>query len=302
MIMNRFDFNLLVTLDALLVEGSVRKAAERMNVTAPAMSHALSRLRAILGDPLFVRAGQRLVPTPRAIEIRERVRQLVQEGRSIFTARPQDEIKAARRTFTIRANGNAIAVLGATLIKEVQREAPGVQIRFSAEEDEGIGPLREGVIDLAIGVKANNGPEIRTQRLYDDDFVGVVRSRHPIAAGAMTLERYAAADHVVASRRGRSFGPVDILLQEADLSRGVPVIVPDMLAAVAVAAGSDYVATVPRSVGLWAQRMMKVVVVSLPFATDPITVFQSWHPRLDLDSAHCWLRNRVSKCACDFAI
>lgn len=294
--MHKLDFNLLVTLDALLVEGSVRGAAERMNVTAPAMSHALARLRRELGDPLLVRAGQGLVPTPRALALRERVRNLVDEGRAIFRVQSKETLEDVHRTFTIRANGNAISVFAAALVKKLRPESPGIQIRFVPEGDEGVSSLRDGTVDLVIGVTSDIGPELRVERLFEDPFVGVVRLGHSLATGRMTLKRFAAAAHVVGSRRGRARGPVDSILEGAGLSRRVPVIVPDMLGAIAVAAGSDHVATVPASVANWARATMRIQVIALPFATEPVTIFMSWHPRFEFDPTHAWLRKCIHAC------
>ena len=295
--MQRFDFNLLQALDALLQEGSVRGAAERLNLTAPAMSHALARLRVVLGDPLLVRAGQRLVPTPRAMAIRDEVRRTVENGRSILQDRPRDRLKDVQRTFTVRANDSTICVFGASLIERVQAEAPGIQIRFAARADESVGPLRDGTVDLDLGAVADMGPEIETERLLQDYFVCVLRNGHSLAGSVMTAEDYAGCLHIVASRRGRPLGPIDALLAETGLARRVPVVVPDTLSVIALTAASDYIATIPHTVALWGSRMMGLVIKALPVAAPPITMFQSWHPRLTVDQAHIWLRECMAAVA-----
>ena len=288
--MQQYDFNLLVALDALLQEGSVRGAAERVNLSAPAMSHALGRLRSAMGDPLLVRAGQRLVPTPRASALRDQVRQTVENGRAIFEDRPFDELELARRTLTIRANDSVVSVFGGRLARRVQTKAPKIQIRFAGRSDEDIAPLRDGSVDLDIGVLEDMGPEIRTERLLEDDFVCVLRSGHRLAKGRLTMKAYAAADHVVSSRRGRPLGAVDAVLNKAGLDRLVPVVVPDTLAAIALVAASDLIATVPRTVAKWGEITMGLIICPMPFSTPTITMFQSWHPRLSADKAHQWLR------------
>ena len=297
--MQRVDLNLLQALDALLQEGSVRGAAERLGLSAPAMSHALSRLRGVTGDPLLVRAGQHLVPTPHAIAIRDQVNRTVEVGNSLLRNRPLDDLKKINRTFTIRATDSTTAVLGAGLVAHVREHAPNLQIRFSGRSEEDINALRDGTVDLDIGAVADVGPEICTESLLEDSFVCAVRSGHRLARVKMSVEDYAAADHVVPSRRGRSHGPIDKLLTESGLMRRVPVIVPDPLAAIALAAGSDFVATVPESVARWAERMMNVLIVKLPVAAPPITVYQSWHPRMSSDYAHQYLRDCMSKSALD---
>ena len=289
-LVQQYDFNLLVALDALLQEESVRAAAERVNLSAPAMSHALSRLRSVMGDPLLVRAGQRLVPTPRAIAMRDQVRQTVESGKAIFEDRPVGELKLASRTLTIRANDSVISVFGGRLVQRVQTEAPKIRIRFAGRSEEDVAPLRDGSIDLDIGVLEDMGPEICTERLVQDDFVCVFRSGHRLAKGRLTIEAYAAADHVVSSRRGRALGLVDAALNESGLDRRVPVIVPDNLAAIALVAASDLIATVPKTVATWGAATMGVIIRPMPFSIPGITMFQSWHPRLSADKAHQWLR------------
>ena len=288
--MQRYDFNLLIALDALLHENSVREAAELLNLTAPAMSHALARLRATLGDPLLVRAGRRLVPTQRALAMRDKVRRVVEGGRSLIENRAQSDLGYVDRTLTVRANGSTIAVFASELTRRVQSQAPGLKIRFSARTDEGVGPLRDGTVDLDIGIDADLGPEVQSQRLFEDDFVIAVRRGHPLGKAVPTLRAYADAEHVVFSRRGRANGPIDAALTQAGLSRRVSVIVPDALAAIAFVVDTDHIATVPRKVAEWGKRALGIAVLPLPLPSVPIVVYQMWHPRMDTDHAHIWLR------------
>jgi DNA-binding transcriptional LysR family regulator len=297
--MQRYDFNLLIALDALLHERSVREAAERLNLTAPAMSHALARLRATLGDPLLVRAGRGLVPTQRALAMRDEVRRVVEGGRSLLEDRPQLELRDIVRTLTVRANGSTIAVFASRLTRRVQSNAPGLNIRFSARADEGVGLLRDGTVDLDIGVDAELGPEVRSQPLFKDDFVIAVRRGHPLGNAAPTLRAYADAEHVVPSRRGRAYGPIDAALGQSGLSRRVPVVVPDALAAIAFVIDTDYVATVPRSIAEWGERSLRIEILPLPFPSTPITVYQMWHPRMDTDRVHIWLRQCMQSSVTD---
>jgi DNA-binding transcriptional LysR family regulator len=156
--------------------------------------------------------------------------------------------------------------------------------------------LREGLVDLEIGVLGASGPEVRVQALYQDRFVGVARSGHPLIAGPITPERYAACDHVVTSRRGRMDGPVDEALRHLGLSRRVVVAVPSFPAALTLARTSDLVALVPASFfvaepgqppGTGREGLESF---ALPVPTAPLTVSQMWHPRMDADPAHRWLR------------
>src|SRR5579871_4259225 len=193
------DLNLLTALDALLSEGSVAGAARRLELSPSAMSRTLSRLRAATGDPLLVRAGRGLVPTPHASALRERVRDLERDVRAVLRpAAASLEVAALERTFTVRANEGFVDAFAARLVAAVAAEAPRVRLRFAPKPDKDVRPLREGLVDLEIGVLGETGPEVRVQALFSDRFVGAVRDGHPLLAGGkITAERYAAFDHVV---------------------------------------------------------------------------------------------------------
>src|SRR6188472_1377873 len=198
--MERPDLNLLITLDALLAEGSVARAAERLRLSPSAMSRALARLRAATGDPLLVRAGRGLVPTPRAPELRERVRDLLHEARAVLRPEAGLDLAALKRTFTVRANEGFVETFAARLVAAVAEAAPGVRLRFAPKPDKDVRPLREGLVDLDVGVLGESGPEVRVQALYRDRFIAVVRQGHPLLAEPeITAQRYAACGHVVTS-------------------------------------------------------------------------------------------------------
>jgi DNA-binding transcriptional LysR family regulator len=294
------DLNLLTALDALLQEGSVAGAARKLGLSASAMSRTLARLRAATGDPLLVRAGRGLVPTPHAMELRERVRDLAHEVHAVLQP-PSAGFDAAtlNRVFTLRANEGFVETFAMRLVQAVTAAAPGVRLRFAPKPDKDVRPLREGLVDLEIGVLGHTGPEVRMQALFQDRFVGVVRRGHPLTTGPVTPERYAACDHVVTSRRGRMNGPVDEALAEFGLSRKVVVAVPSFPAALTLARASDLVALVPGSFitaeleRLSGTNREGLESFPLPVQTEPITVSQMWHPRMDADPAHRWLRGLV---------
>ena len=299
--MPEVDLNLLIALDALLADGSVAGAARRLGQSASAMSRTLARLRAATGDALLVRAGRGLVPTPRAAELRERARDLAQEARDLLQPGGAElDISALKRAFTIRANEGFVEVFAGRIVAAATAAAPGVRLRFAPKPDKNVQPLREGTVDLEIGVLGETGPELRVQALFRDHFVGVVRKGHPLlAAGEITPERYAAFGHVVASRRGRSNGPVDEALNALGLTRRIVAIVPSFSAALAVACASDLVALVTNSFltvanGRQAETARAAMQsFPLPVSTESITVSQLWHPRVDADPAQRWLRGLV---------
>ncbi len=178
------DFNLLITLDAVLAEGSVARAARRLRLSPSAMSRALARLRETMGDPLLVRAGRGLVPTPRALELRERVSQLVQDGEAVLRPAEKLNLKQLVRTFTLRTGEGFVENFGPALIDRVGEEAPGVRLRFVQKPNKDSAPLRDGTVDLETGVVGETtAPEVRAQALFRDRFIGVVRMGHSLSQG-----------------------------------------------------------------------------------------------------------------------
>ena len=286
------DLNLLVTLDVLLAEGSVARAAQRLLLSPSAMSRALARLRATTGDPLLVRAGRGLVPTPRALELRERVSQLVQDGEAVLRPAEKLNLKQLARTFTLRTSDGFVENFGPDLIARVGEEAPGVQLRFVPKPDKDSASLRDGTVDLETGVVGKTtGPEVRAQALFRDRFIGVVRMGHPLSQGEITPSRYASGRHVVVSRRGLDQGPIDEALKAFGLEREIATIVGGFSTALALARASDLIASVPeRHTGNLRVGMHSF---PLPVPAPEVTVSLLWHPRLDADPAHRWLRGCV---------
>ncbi|WP_024280500.1 LysR family transcriptional regulator [Xanthobacter sp. 126] len=281
------DMNLLVTLDALLSEGSVVGAAQRLNLSAPAMSRQLARIRHLLGDPVLVRAGRGLVPTPRAEGLRERLRGLVAEAEALVRGDDEIDLLRLERTFVIRANDGFVGTFGAALASLAAQEAPLVRLRFAHQDKEDVEALREGRIDADVGVIGAMGPEIRLQALFHDRFVGVVRPGHPLA-GDVTPERFVAFPHVSVSRRGRFSGPIDVALAALGLKRFVAIAVANFSDALAIVRTSDHVAAVPAR--LTEPGRAGLHTFDLPVKTDALAVSLAWHPRFDADPAHRWLR------------
>jgi DNA-binding transcriptional LysR family regulator len=290
------DLNLLVTLDVLLKEGSVARAAQRLRLSPSAMSRALARLRKTTGDPLLVRAGRGLVPTRRAIELREQVGQLVLDGEAVL--RPVEKLDLGQlvRMFTLRTSEGFVENFGPALVARVNAEAPGVRLRFVQKINKDSTPLRDGIVDLETGVVGETtGPEVRAQALFRDRFIGVVRKGHALSRGKVTAARYAAGKHILVSRRGLDQGPIDEALQALRLEREIVTIVGGFATALALARDSDLIASVPeRHTGKLRVGMHSFL---LPVSMPEITVSLLWHPRMDADAAHRWLR-RCVRAAC----
>lgn len=286
------DLNLLITLDVLLAEGSVVRAAQRLGLSPSAMSRALARLRETTGDPLLVRAGRGLVPTPRALELRELVSRLVQEGTAVLRPADKLNLKQLVRTFTLRTSEGFVENFGSDLIARVGEEAPGVRLRFVQKPNKDSAPLRDGTVDLETGVvEKTTGPELRAQALFRDRFVGVVRIGHSLCQGEITPSRYATAKHICVSRQDSDQGPIDEALEQIGLERGIVTIVDGFSTALALARASDLIASVPeRHTGILRSGMHSF---PLPVSTTEFTVSMLWHPRMDADQAHRWLRGCV---------
>jgi DNA-binding transcriptional LysR family regulator len=286
------DLNLLIALDVLLAEGSVARAAQRLRLSPSAMSRSLARLRKTMGDPLLVRAGRGLVPTPRALQLRDEVGRLVHEAEAVL--RPAERLDLGRlvRTFTLRTSDGFVETFGPGLLARIGEEAPGVRLRFMLKPDKDSAPLRDGTVDLDTGVVGKTtGPEVRAQALFRDRFIGVVRTGHALCRGKVTPARYAAGRHVFVSRRGLEQGPVDEALQKLGLERKIVIIVGGFAAALALARTSDLIASVPeRHTGSLRAGMHGF---PLPIPLPEITISLLWHPRLDADPAHRWLRKCV---------
>ena len=286
------DLNLLVTLDALLAEGSVARAARRLRLSPSAMSRALTRLRETTGDPLLVRAGRGLVPTPRAIELRERVSQLVQDAQSVLRPAEKLDLKTVIQSFTLRTSEGFVETFGPDLLARVGEQAPGVRLFFVQKPDKDSGPLRDGVVHLETGVvEQTTAPELRAQALFRDRYIGVVRMGHPLSRGKVTAERYAEGRHIVVSRQGLNKGPIDDALMPLGLKRNIITIVGGFSIALGLARATDLIASVPeRHTGNLRARMHSF---PLPVSTPEFTISMLWHPRLDADPTHRWLRGQV---------
>ncbi|RKH51912.1 LysR family transcriptional regulator [Corallococcus llansteffanensis] len=287
------DLNLLVALDALLREGSVARAADRLHLSAPAMSRTLTRIRDALGDPVFVRAGRGLVPTPRALAIQEQVRAVVREATALLGPGTPTAPAELARTLSLRVNDGIIPSLGAALYQRAREEAPGLTLRFVSEGTEDVEALRDGDVDLDIGVQGTLGPEIRVQRLGEATFVGLVGRASPLVRGRLTLERFARAEHVVVSRRGKLRTPLDAVLEQHGHVRRVTGVVPNLLAAAALVARTRAITVVPSVFARTAAALMPVRERAVPLELGALVVAQAWHPRFDHDPAHVWLRRTV---------
>ncbi|MGW8555521.1 LysR family transcriptional regulator [Streptomyces tubercidicus] len=287
------DLNLLTALDALLEEQSVTAAADRLGLSGPAMSRALGRIRRTIGDPVLVRAGRQMVPTPRALEIRAEVRRLVEAAHGVLAPSAPADPAQLVRVFTLYANDLFVTAVGPCLVARAAREAPQVVLRFLGESHIDVPLLRDGAADLELGVIDSPEPEIRREELIVDRCVAVVREGHPLTAGKLTVRRFADAAHLNFSRRGRLTGPVDEALAAHGLRRKVIATVPTFAASLMMVRDSDAVGLTAERAGLATVHGLGLRTLPIPLELPPMIMEMAWHPRQEADAGHRWLRGLV---------
>ncbi|MFF9090695.1 LysR family transcriptional regulator [Streptomyces sp. NPDC014991] len=291
----QLDLNLLTALDALLEEGSVAGAAARLHVTAPAMSRSLGRIRKATGDQILVRTGRSMVPTPRALAIRAQVHALVQQAHQLLSAHRELDLAALERVFTVRWHDALTTACGTALVTAVHRQAPGVQLRLTAESGTDTPELRRGEVDLESSSGRPTLPDIRHRFVGRDQLVVAVRPGHPLAEGPLSVERYAAAEHLTVSRRGRLRDPVDDALTACGRERRVVATGPTLAFALDLAPDTDLVLTLPDAVTRAARDRLGLLTLPLPLQMPAIPLYLLWHQRHDDDRAHTWLRDLATE-------
>ena len=284
--------SLLVSLNALLEEQSVTRAAERTHVSTPTMSRTLGRLRRITGDPLLVRAGRSLVLTEHALAIAPDVRSAVELGASVFRSPGAVDPTLLDRVFTLRASDAFTGSFGGPLLAHLQAQAPLVSIRFAAEGTESAAELRDGHVDLDLGAVHQLDDGLESEVLRTELVSGVVCSGHPLTKGKVTAERLCEFGHLAVSRRGHRRGPVDVELGRFGLERRVVATVPDLYPALAIVSSTDLVTFAPTAI-LDMGRIAGLSGIHVPLDLPPIEVAQTWHRRFTHDPAHQWLRSSI---------
>lgn len=291
------DANLLVSLDALLREASVTRAAQRVGLTQSAMSHALARLREHLSDPLLVRAGRQMVLTHKAEALAPRVARLVEEMSRLFAPGEGFDPASLVRAFSLRTTDHILFVLMPEIDALLNAEAPSVDLLVSSLSEQGVDDLRHGQCDLAVGVFPELPSDIREQALFTDRFVCLVRKEHPVARTGLNLSQYGAMPHVLVAPRGSPVGIVDRLLAEHGIRRRVARSVPHFLVAPFLVADSDAVVTMSERMAQRISPLLDLAVLEPPLTLPHYTLTMAWHERHDGDPAHRWLRDLLVRAA-----
>lgn len=295
------DLNLLVVLEALLAERNVTRAARRLGLSQPAVSNALGRLRALLGDPLLVRSASGMEPTPRALELGVPIAHALDTLRRALTASAPFDPKESAFTFRIRSADNLELSLLPRLIACLERAAPRVDIVVTPVSDATEDDLRAGRIDLYLGSWFNVPPSFKHHLLYQERFACIARQAHPKIRQRLSLRAYYGAGHVVVTA-GQGPGSVtDTVLSEEGLGRRVVVRTPHFLVAPLVVAQTDLIATLPRGVAETFAKFLPLSVFSPPLDAPGFPVSMVWHPRTHEQAPHRWLRQRIMELSSDEA-
>ncbi|WP_431236043.1 LysR family transcriptional regulator (plasmid) [Mycolicibacterium psychrotolerans] len=293
------DLNLLRVLDVLLQESSVTVAAQRLGSSPPAISRALARLRRVTGDPLLVRAGQGLVPTQRAVEIRDTLSALLTQADQLLVPGAQFDPAELRRTFTVQASDLFLTGLAVPLLEAAHNAAPQVTVVFLPETLEGTAALRRGEVDLELGVLGHLDPETRHEPVMTLPMTGIARVDHPIFGGPIDAVRFAAAQHIGVSRRGRLRGPIDDALARLGLTRHIAAVVPSHTSAMQMASSTDLLTVTAGDPAAGSAHHMGLRSFQIPLPLPDLDVGIAWHPRNDADPAHRWFRRLLASTVVD---
>ncbi|HTE42936.1 MAG TPA: LysR family transcriptional regulator [Steroidobacteraceae bacterium] len=288
--LSQIDLNLFKVFDAIYREGGITPASKQLHLSQPAVSHALARLRELLGDPLFERHGNEMTPTPRARELAGDINQLLSGLTRTLSGAAHFDPATAQRRFTIAMRESHERTFLPGMMTLLNRQSPGISVatvrieRRDLEDD-----LQSGELDLAVDMPLPVTDEIRRQRVKSESLIVLARKDHPTAHASLDLATYLAAEHVLVTGRRHGGGHVDAALQRLNIARHIKVRCQDYGAANAVVASTDLLVTMPRS---YAEHVNSCGNQMLPLPTDAplMEVFMYWHVNVDAHPAHRWLR------------
>ena len=282
------DLNLLKTLDALLDERSVTRAAARLSLTQPAVSGMLTRLRDNFGDPLFIRAPHGMVPTLRAQQLAPVVKQILNDINMLLQPARFDPL-TADFTFTLAATDYALKAVVVPFIAALKVRAPMIRVRVIPVEPERLtAQFEQGKIDLALLTPSTTPGDLHSRTLYEERYVCMLRADHPDARAPLSLDRFCALEHILVSYEGESFwGVTDDALAKVGRKRRVGLSVSSFLVLPEVLAVSEMIAVVPSRL---ASARASICVQEPPVAIQGFTKSMAWHERTHRDPAQQWLR------------
>lgn len=289
------DLNLLVLLDTMMERRSVTRAAEALGLSQPATSAALARLRLVFGDPLFVKVGAAMQPTPRALKLASPVRRVMANIQDDILQPSAFNPSQSDKTFNLIAPDIAEVILLPKLLRSLRAQAPGVKLRVSSMPRLTTAQaLASGQAELALGYF----PDLQKagffqQRLFKHRYIGIVRHDHPLIGSRLTMKGYLGAPHAVVAPEGREHA-VERFLNTKNLKRNVVLELSHFMSLLSIIASSDLLATVPDDLANLFVEQGSVRTVELPVAVPQVEVHQFWHQRVHKDAANVWLRGLVN--------
>ncbi len=286
------DLNLLKLFDALLKEGSVTRAGQRLGLSQPAASRGLGRLRRLLNDQLLVRTTKGWELTPRAVALSEPVTKLLNDARAIVAPSVFNPSTASGR-FTIAAGDHMALMLIPTLISKLATLAPGIVLSIPASSGDNVNLVAQGGADLAIGVFEDLPARFYQRTLYEEDFVCVVRHNHPVISEKLTLKNFVSLSHLAVIITGKGKNSVDVALAEQGLTRRITMQIPHFLVAPMIVSESDLVLSIPRKLAHKMSLLVPIKILELPLEIASFTPSMIWHERQHNDPAHIWLRKLI---------
>lgn len=283
------DLNLLKALDALLDERSVTRAAERLSLTQPAMSGMLTRLRESFNDPLFVRSQRGVVPTQRALELAGPVKQVLAEIAVLLTPTEFDPL-TAKMTISIAATDYALQAVAVPFVLELKKRAPKIRVALLPIDNQHLHTqLERGDIELVLLSPLNSPPDLHARRLFDEQYVCVMRDDHPAATAPLSLDEFCRLEHALFSYNGGCFsGVTDEALAKIGRERQVMLSVKSFLVMTNIIRASDLIAVVPRRL---VQSLDGLVIQETPLPVEGYSLVAAWHERTHQDPAHRWIRD-----------
>ncbi len=292
---DEIDLNLLRVFDAVITDGSITRAAERLGLTQPAVSNALGRLRAITHDRLFVRTTRGVAPTPYAEDIRAPIHEALAAMRSALSEAGRFDPATATRRFRIYLTDLGEAYFLPRLLAHLAQAAPGVHLEtLPMPEREHREALATGGVDLAVGNLPDLGAGFYQQRLFRGYYVCLVRADHPAIGETLDRETFARLNHAVVAPAGTGHGAIEAALVANGLAERITLRVQNFLVLPAIAAQSDLVAMVPHLVGEQMQQGANIRLLPSPIGIPAFDIRQCWHERLQDDAGHRWLRRALA--------